>query len=106
MGWPLRYRLRLLGKASEKVLFCPSVSSLGHGDMKAGASAAILGGDTNMKLERWKLSAKSEHKLEKSLGPDAHDMELFYSFDLFTSRCVFPGDKRKLSLVCVSVCFV
>lgn len=55
-----------------------------------------------MKLERWKLSAKSEHKLEKSLGPDNHDMELFYSFDLFTTRHVFHGDKRKLSCVCVS----
>lgn len=70
----------------------------------AGASAAILGGDTNMKLERWKLSAKSEHKLEKSLGPDDHDVELFYSFDLFTCRRVFHGDERKLALVCVSVC--
>ena len=69
-----------------------------------GASAAIMGGDTHMKLERWKLSAKSEHKLEKSLGPDDHDAELFYSFELFTSRRVFPGDKRKLSFLFVCLC--
>ena len=98
--------MSLLGNASEKVLFAPSVSCLDHGDTMAGASAAILGGDTNMKLERWKLSAKSEHKLEKSLGPDDHDVELFYSFDLFTTRHVSHGAKRKLSLVCVSLYFL
>lgn len=73
-----------------------------HGDVMAGTSAAVLGGDRNVKVEPQKLWAKSGTAYAgKSLRPGDNDMELSYSLELFTSRYIFHGKKIKLCLVYV-----